>query len=447
MSYLDDYDKVRKEQAKVQGIEDPRYDSDASDASNNSDSDASFDSDAINLEKKFIMKYKTNDISGYTIKSDILCMKFYKKKYIQFENKCIYVVVYIPYSTIDNIDIVENTIFQLFTSDEMNNNKVMYNPFTPYKSYNDEISVLQFENTVSFQSIMVQTMEYIKFTIKTINIKQLNFNMTSLNALEFDLYGENHYDFDDDKLQYIEENIVSYIDHKKNSIQNKKQVLLDCEKEFIVEESDGELNLVSHCAFEIDNTRDKLYVKNIDLEKIEKEHILESKMECIKLTELYLDELIIPDINENNTYKINEEILQTLYYDCVVNIKNLSVFAEDDKSDKLGELIALLESKKLLIDAKMTELENMSSVLLAKDARNARLVSLRATINVLLEQEHDSNDYKIFDYEFISKYYLGYKNMIKTIKNENINELLDKIPLLEAKQKMEEEKENQDLEK
>jgi hypothetical protein len=437
MSYLDDYDKVRKEQAKLQGIEeDSMYDSDDSNTS-----------DAINLEKKFIMNYKTNDISGYTIKSDILCMKFYKKKYIQFENNCIYVVVYIPYSTIDNIEIFENTIFQLFTSDEMNNNKVMYNPFTPYKSYNNEISVLQFENTVSFHSIVVQTMEYIKFTIKSINIKQLKFNMTSLNSLECDLYCENHYDFDDDKMQYIEENIVSYIDNKKNSIQHKQQLLLDCDKEFIVEKSDGELNLVSHFAFEIDNTTDKLCVKNIDLEKIEKEHILESKMECIELTEIYLDELIIPDINENDTYKINEEIFKTLYYDCTDNIKNLSVFAEDDKSDKIGELLALLESKKLLIDTKMTELENMSSVLLAKDARNARIVYLSDKIKDLLEQEHDDNDYKIFDYEFISKYYLGYKNMIKTIKNENINELLDKIPLLEAKQKMEEEKENQDLEK
>jgi hypothetical protein len=321
----------------------------------------------------------------------------------------------------------------------------MYNPFTKYNSYDDEISVLQFENTVSFQSIVVQTMEYIKFTIKSSHTKKLTFITNSLNSLECDLYCENHYEFDD-KIEYNEINIVSNIDYKKNSIQNKTQLLLECKKEFIFEESDGELNLVSHFALEIDNTRDKLRVKNIDLEKIEKEHILESKMECIELTELYLDELIIPDINENDTYKINEEIFKTLYYDCVDNIKNLSVFAEDDKSDKICELIALLESKKLLIDAKMTELENMSSVLLEKDARNARIVYLSDKIKDLLEQEHDDNDYKIFDYEFISKYYLGYKNMIKTIKNETINELLDKIPLLEAKQKMEEEKETKFLE-
>ena len=42
-------------------------------------------------------------------------------------------------------------------------------------------------------------------------------------------------------------------------------------------------------------------------------------------------------------------------------------------------------------------------------------------------------------------YYLGYKNMCKNIKSENINELLDKIPLLEAKHKLEEE--NKFLEK
>ena len=430
MSFLAKYDYVRKEQAKLQGLDD------ASDAS-----DASKESNDINLEKKIIIKYESMEISGYTIFMDILCMDAYEKNYIQFDKECIYVVVYIPFATVDNFEIFDNTVFQLFTSDEMNNNKVMYHPFTPDNSYDDEISLLKFDNIVSFQSIVVQTMEYIKFIIKSKYNKKLILNMKSLNLLKYDLDGENHYDLDD-RIQHNEVKILSNIDYHNGMILNKQQILLECEKEFIFEESEDELKLVSHFAFEIDNTTDKLCVRNIDLEKIQKEHVLEAKMNCIECTELYLDELIIPDINENDTYKVNEERFNTLRYVCEDTIENLSVFAEDDKSDKLCELLALLallESKKLLIEAKMTELKKLSSILLAKDKHNARIVSLTEKITELLEQEHDTHDYESCNYEFM-KYYLGYKNMIKTIKSENIIELLDKIPLLEAKQKEEEEK-------
>ena len=42
----------------------------------------------------------------------------------------------------------------------------------------------------------------------------------------------------------------------------------------------------------------------------------------------------------------------------------------------------------------------------------------------------------------MTKYYFGYKNMCKTLREGNIVELLDKIALLEVKQREEEEKEN-----
>ena len=120
-------------------------------------------------------------------------------------------------------------------------------------------------------------------------------------------------------------------------------------------------------------------------------------------------------------------------------------YNEDLETHEANEVIVLLESKKVLIEEKIAELESMASILLENEKRNARIVSLTNKIKELLEESHNVNDYKVFKFHYLSKYYLGYKHMIKIIQNEKVNELLDKIPLLEAKQKEEEEKERKEF--
>ena len=66
---------------------------------------------------------------------------------------------------------------------------------------------------------------------------------------------------------------------------------------------------------------------------------------------------------------------------------------------------------------------------------------MNAEIEELLNQDHDDIDFTYYNFEFISKWYKGYTNMIATIKNENIVELECKIHLLENKEKLEREKE------
>lgn len=427
MSDCDTYFIFRENQAQLQGLD--------------------FNSNDIILHKKYSIKYKTRDIDGYTIKIGLLDIDFYENEYIKFNENCIFVIIYIPLCKFNIADtILKNTCFQLFTSEELDSNKKMFYPFNYYDGC---MKILKFGPLESFESIVRQTIAYIKCNIKEDHTNYLISTQKVLETLNFDLDGERHYDFYDN----IDIDIEKSIYYITNTIHLQQQLLLDCEKQFTFT-LDNKLNLVSHFAIEIDNSVvGALLIRNIDLEKKTKVKDQERISDWIENVKLFLDEWQIPDIDINDTYNNNDERISTLQYDCNGHIEYyenyvkeyIKDYNEDLETHEANEVIVLLESKKVLIEEKIAELESMASILLENEKRNARIVSLTNKIKELLEESHNVNDYKVFKFHYLSKYYLGYKHMIKIIQNEKVNELLDKIPLLEAKQKEEEEKERKEF--
>ena len=341
-----------------------------------------------------------------------------------------YIYVVICDSESGNLDAV---YFQLFTSVEMNNYKYLH-----YKTFKNQtcLEIVRFEKTQSFESIILKTMEYIKFSIKSRCIKSLKRE----EKLK-DFWNTNYSSSNDNEEQTKELNTDI-----EASIANLKEQILDCEKSFIFDEKNIVLKTEVIKIYNT-TTSDVLFIKNVDLEKIERTNTIVSIKE-------YVDEFQIPDIDEDETYASNYDTFESLIKECDEKIESIlhvkaDEYVEIDKDTSSIELLVLLESNKVLIKEKMLELESMSSVLvekekllLEKQKSNDVIVSLTSKITELLEQEHEPSDYENCNYKFISNYYFGYKNMIKTLKETGIVELLDKIPLLEAKQREEEGKEN-----
>ena len=345
-------------------------------------------------------------------------------------DKYIYVVI-CDHDTCD----LNEIYFQLFTSIEINNNKHLH-----YRTFESQtyLKIVRFEKTQSFESIILKTMEYIKFSIKSKCIKSLQRE----EKLK-DFWNTNYSSSNDNEEQTKELNTDI-----EASIANLKQHILDCEKTFIFDEKNIVLKTEVIKIYNT-NTSDVLFIKNVDLEKIERTNTIVSIKE-------YVDEFEIPDIDEDESYESNRCVFESLNEECDGKIESIlyekpdeydEIDKDDEDDDSCVELLVLLESKKVLLKDKLLELESMSSVLvekekllLEKQKSNAIIVSLTSKITELLEQEHEPSDYEDCNYQFMSKYYFGYKNMIKTLREGNIVELLDKIPLLEAKQREEEEK-------
>jgi len=338
--------------------------------------------------------------------------------------------IYVVICDSDN-GILNQIYFQLFTSVEINNNKHLH-----YRTFESQtcLEIVRFEKTQSFESIILKTMEYIKFSIKSRCIKSLKREVT---LKEF--WNTNYSSSNDSKEQTKELNTDI-----EASIANLKEQILDCEKTFIFDEKNIVLKTEVIKIYNT-TTSDVLCIKNIDLEKIERTNTIVSIKE-------YVDEFEIPDIDEDESYESNRCVFESLIEECdgkIESILNEKADEADDADDSCVELLVLLESKKVLLKNKLFELESMSSVLVEKEKlllenkkHNAVIVSLTSKITELLEQVHDPSEYKDYNYQFISNYYLGYKNMIKILREVKVNELLDKIPLLEAKQREEEGKEN-----
>ena len=344
-------------------------------------------------------------------------------------NNYIYVVI-CDHDTCD----LNEIYFQLFTSVEMNNYKYLH-----YKTFKNQtcLEIVRFEKTHSFESMILKTMEYIKFSIKSKCIKSLQRE----EKLK-DFWNTNYSSSNDNEEQTKE----LYTDIEA-SIANLKQHILDCEKAFIFDEKNIVLKTEVIKVYNA-NTSDVLFIKNVDLEKIERTHTIVSIKD-------YVDDFELPDINVDISYELNRCEFERLIEECnekiesILNEKDDEADEADEADDSCIELLVLLESKKVLLKDKLLELESISSVLLEKEKlllekekSNDIIVSLTSKITELLEQVHDPSEYKDYNYQFMTKYYFGYKNMCKTLREGNIVELLDKIPLLEAKQREEEENEN-----
>ena len=341
-------------------------------------------------------------------------------------DKYIYVVI-CDHDTCD----LNEIYFQLFTSVEINNNKHLH-----YRTFESQtyLKIVRFEKTQSFESMILKTIAYIKFSMKSKCIKSLQRDQ------DLKYFWNTNYSSSNDNEEQTKELNTDI----EASIANLKQHILDYEKPFIFDEKNIVLKteVIKVCNT---NTSDFLFIKNVDLEKIERTNTIVSIKE-------YVDEFEIPDIDENDSYESNKCVFESLIEECsekIESILNEKDDEVDEDDDSCVELLVLLESKKVLLKDKLLELESISSVLLEKEKlllekqkHDAVIVSLTIKITELLEQVHDPSEYKDYNYQFMTKYYFGYKNMCKTLREGNIVELLDKIALLEVKQREEEEKEN-----
>ena len=283
------------------------------------------------------------------------------------------------------------------------------------------LDILRFKNTYTFEDIIKITIEFIKFIVKKIEIKNLACG-------------------DDESVEHQDED-----EYEK---QKEKCAESYCEKKFEYDSS----TISKDELIKVDIDETSIYISNFDLQKYEKDNYFNN-------IQTYLNEFKIPEINQEETYKEQKDIIGELWLECYEKIERLNTYIInkklDDKDNEFSDMLVLLENNEILLKDKLAELETISSVLLEKESKNlekesknlekkkrdGRIISLNAEIEELLNQDHDDIDFTYYNFEFISKWYKGYTNMIATIKNENIVELECKIPLLEDKEKLEREKE------
>jgi len=313
------------------------------------------------------------------------------------------------------------------------------------------LDILRFKNTYTFEDIIKITIDFIKFVVKKNEIKNLacgdDESVYHQDEGEYEDEGVEHQDEDEyDKGEYKD------IDRDKDIAEYEKQkekcAESYCEKKFEYDSS----TISKDELIKVDIDETSIYISNFDLKKYEKDNYFND-------IQSYLNEFKIPEINQEETYKEQKDIIDELWLECYENIEHLNTYIInkklDDKDTKFSDMLVLLENNEILLKDKLAELETISSVLLEKDSkylekesknlekkkRNDRIISLDAKIKELLKQDHDDIDFTYYNFEFISKWYKGYTNMIATIKNENIVELECKIHLLENKEKLEREKE------
>ena len=313
------------------------------------------------------------------------------------------------------------------------------------------LDILRFKNTYTFEDIIKITIDFIKFVVKKNEIKNLacgdDESVYHQDEGEYEDEGVEHQDEDEyDKGEYKD------IDRDKDIAEYEKQkekcAESYCEKKFEYDSS----TISKDELIKVDIDETSIYISNFDLKKYEKDNYFND-------IQTYLNEFKIPEINQEETYKEQKDIIDELWLECYEKIELLKTYIInkklDDKDTKFSDMLVLLENNEILLKDKLAELETISSILLEKDSkylekesknlekkkRNDRIISLDAKIKELLKQDHDDIDFTYYKFEFISKWYKGYTNMIATIKNENIVELECKIPLLENKEKLEREKE------
>ena len=306
------------------------------------------------------------------------------------------------------------------------------------------LDILRFKNTYTFEDIIKITIDFIKFVVKKNEIKNLacgdDESVYHQDEGEYEDEGVEHQDEDEyDKGEYKD------IDRDKDIAEYEKQkekcAESYCEKKFEYDSS----TISKDELIKVDIDETSIYISNFDLQKYEKDNYFND-------IQSYLNEFKIPEINQEETYKEQKDIIDELWLECYENIEHLNTYIInkklDDKDTKFSDMLVLLENNEILLKDKLAELETISSVLLEKESknlekkkRNDRIISLDAKIKELLKQDHDDIDFTYYNFEFISKWYKGYTNMIATIKNENIVELECKIHLLENKEKLEREKE------
>jgi len=198
------------------------------------------------------------------------------------------------------------------------------------------LDILRFKNTYTFEDIIKITIEFIKFIVKKIEIKNLACG-------------------DDESVEHQDED-----EYEK---QKEKCAESYCEKKF--EYNSSTISKDELIKVDIDET--SIYISNFDLKKYEKVNYFND-------IQTYLNEFKIPEINQEETYKEQKDIIDELWLECYEKIERLKTYIInkklDDKDTKFSDMLVLLENNEILLKDKLAELETISSVLLEKESKN-----------------------------------------------------------------------------
>ena len=211
------------------------------------------------------------------------------------------------------------------------------------------LDILRFKNTYTFEDIIKITIEFIKFIVKKIEIKNL-------------ACGDDESVYHQDEGEYEDEG-VEHQDEDEYEKQKEKCAESYCEKKFEYDSS----TISKDELIKVDIDETSIYISNFDLKKYEKDNYFND-------IQTYLNEFKIPEINQEETYKEQKDIIDELWLECYENIEHLNTYIInkklDDKDTKFSDMLVLLENNEILLKDKLAELETISSVLLEKESKN-----------------------------------------------------------------------------
>lgn len=315
---------------------------------NNIQSESSKKEDIENIEKKQRINYEKiyipNEYSSSepmanesleTIEFGKLNTHLYEYGLIEFEEKCIFVIIYIPVYNSKNEykynNRFKNPIFQLFQSIALNEYNYLDAPLHSNEYDLNYIDILKFEDTLSLQTIVLRTIDFIKYSMIS-RIKRLENRIDVI---------KKEYVFED---TYLQNEIAFY-----KGLQQKYELMTQSETIYCYD-------LISTLAIEIDT--EDLMLKNIDLETIE----IEQKNNKIReIIEEFSS--TIPGIGIGKgipkKYIVNEDLYCVLLNECDEDIEYITDYVKFFCNNKhfidCKEILALLESKKGIIEKKMVD--------------------------------------------------------------------------------------------
>ena len=296
------------------------------------------------LKKKQTIKYETINILSENIAGENvdnielgkLNINLYEKGLINFEHNSMFVIIYIP-SYNSEIEYkynnrFKNPIFQLFQSIYLNEYNYLDDPFK--SQVYDYIEILKFEDTVQLQTVVKKTINYIKYSIKSrVKILEIEINKKIKEQVFEDTYLQNEIVF-----------------HKV--LEEKYDLITQSENIYC-------FDLITTLAIEIDT--EGLFIKNINLENIEVEYKNSKIREIIE--EFSSD---VPGINITKKYIANEDLYFVLLTECETDIdyitEYIKLFCNNKNYIDCREILNLLENKKIIIEDKMVEREEMEEM-------------------------------------------------------------------------------------
>lgn len=288
---------------------------------------------SIKYEKIYIPNEYINNESLETIECGKLNTHLYEYGLIEFEEKCIFVIIYIPsYNSKHEYKYnnrFKNPIFQLLQSIDLNECNYLDEPLHTNEYDLNYIDILKFEDTLPLQTIVLRTIYFIKYSM-TSRIKRLENRIDEIRK---------HQVFED---TYLQNEIAFY-----KELQQQYELMTQSETIYCYD-------LISTLAIEIDT--EELMLKNIDLENIEVE---EKNKKIREIIEEFSSTIPSTDIGIPKKYIVNEDLYCVLLNECDEDIEYITDYVKFFCNNKhfidCKEILALLETKKGIIAEKMVD--------------------------------------------------------------------------------------------